>query len=36
MLKKGYSDEEIIELTGLNTEQLDYLKTLNEFDKEFL
>ena len=31
MLQKGYSDDEIIELTGLNKLQLDYLKTLGEY-----
>lgn len=31
MLKKGYSYEEIIDLTGLNKLQLDYLKTLDEY-----
>jgi len=35
MLKKGYSDDEIIELTKLSKIQLDYLKTLDEFSIEF-
>lgn len=32
MLQKGYPDDEIIELTGLSKLQLDYLKTLSEFE----
>ncbi len=38
MLKKGYSDVEIMELTGLSKSQLDYLKTLDEYqlDKEMI
>ena len=31
MLQKGYSDDEIMELTGLSKLQLDYLKTLDEY-----
>ena len=31
MLQKGYSDAEIMELTGLSKLQLDYLKTLDEY-----
>ncbi len=31
MLQKGYSDEEIMEVTGLSKLQLDYLKTLDEY-----
>jgi predicted transposase/invertase (TIGR01784 family) len=32
MLKKGYSGKEIIDITGLSQKQLDYLKTLDEFN----
>jgi len=31
MLKKNYTDKEIIDLTGLTQEQLNYLKTLKEY-----
>jgi len=31
MLKKNYTDKEIIDLTGLTQEQLNFLKTLNEY-----
>ncbi len=34
MIKKNYTDIEIIELTGLTQVQLDYLKTLKEFELE--
>ena len=32
MLQKGYSDNEIIELTGLSKYQLKYLKSLNSYE----
>ena len=32
MIKKGYTDEEIMELTGLTQEQIDYLRSLKEFE----
>jgi len=31
MLKKNYTDKEIIDLTGLTQEQLNFLKTLKEY-----
>ena len=31
MLQKGYSDDEIMELTGLSKLQLEYLKTLDDY-----
>ena len=34
MIKKNYTDKEIIDLTGLTLEQLDYLKTLKEYQLE--
>ncbi len=32
MIKEGYTDKEIMKLTGLTQEQIDYLRSLKEFE----